>query len=629
MLSFLSPLFLFGAATVAVPVVLHLLKREPEARVRFPTVKLLKHAPVEHTEKRYLRELLLLALRMAALALLALAFARPFLASGAVLGSTPSTIVALDTSYSMSAPGRFERAQELARQAIVRAPGGSLVGVVTFADEAELVAKPSADRVATAAAIEQATVGFGATRYRAALATAARALEGRRGTIVVVTDLQASGWDAGDHVSVPDAARIEVVDVGALPPNLAVTAIRQSGDRVIATVRNAGARPWDTRVSLAVDNRPAGANTVSVPPNQTIDITFASVPRGSVLRATVDDREGLQADNVRYAVGGVAHPPVLLVTATGDGGREGFYLQQALAAGAAGDQPYDVVRTAAGDLTGWSDDRLRPNAAVILLSTRGLERRGRELLSTYVRSGGGILIAAGAEVDGEVVADVLGGEARLRVAGVDRTADSRALAPADVRHPLFRPFGDSAATLGLVRFQRINRIEGTGCEIVGRFTTGESALLDCAAGDGRAVVFASDLDNKGNDFPLHASFVPFVHEAVHYLASGRSQVGEYLVGEVPAGVPRVPGIATLPERDRSKPAAPSRIAVNVDPREADSTRISADEFQAAVTRLQGGWAAEARVEAGQQEERQHLWQYMVMMMIGVLAIEGLVASRTA
>src|SRR4029450_9532484 len=111
MLSFLSPLFLVGAVAAAVPIVLHLLKREPEARVRFSAVRLLKRAPVEHTQRRHLRELILLALRVTALVLLALAFARPFFASGAAVASSGVTVVALDTSYSMSAPGRFERAR--------------------------------------------------------------------------------------------------------------------------------------------------------------------------------------------------------------------------------------------------------------------------------------------------------------------------------------------------------------------------------------------------------------------------------------------------------------------------------------------------------------------------------------
>ena len=51
-MAFLSPLFLYGALAAAVPIVLHLLKREPEARVRFAAVKLLKKAPVEHTQRK-------------------------------------------------------------------------------------------------------------------------------------------------------------------------------------------------------------------------------------------------------------------------------------------------------------------------------------------------------------------------------------------------------------------------------------------------------------------------------------------------------------------------------------------------------------------------------------------------
>ena len=141
MLSFLSPLFLVGALAAAVPIVLHLLKRAPEPRVRFGAVQLLRRASIERTEKRSVRELLLLALRVAALGLLALAFARPFFASGSAAGSGSATIVALDTSYSMSAPGRFERAQQLAKDAVTRAAAADLVGVVAFSDEADVAVR--------------------------------------------------------------------------------------------------------------------------------------------------------------------------------------------------------------------------------------------------------------------------------------------------------------------------------------------------------------------------------------------------------------------------------------------------------------------------------------------------------
>jgi len=142
-MTFLSPLFLLGAAAAAIPVVLHLLKREPEARVRFAAVKMLKRAPVEHTARHRLRELLLLALRVATLLLLALAFARPFIAHGGAATVSGIRIVALDTSASLSAPGRFALAQQAARNAVAQASTGELVGVVTFADEATIAARPT------------------------------------------------------------------------------------------------------------------------------------------------------------------------------------------------------------------------------------------------------------------------------------------------------------------------------------------------------------------------------------------------------------------------------------------------------------------------------------------------------
>src|SRR5262249_22321002 len=161
-----------------VPIVLHLLKRRPEPRVKFPAVRLLKDAPVERTDRRNLRDLLLLALRVAALVLLAVVFARPFFASAA-LQSSGATIVALGTSYSMSAPGRFERARQLAKDAIVRAPAGDLVGVMTFSDVPEVAFAPAPDRTAAASAVDRARVGFGATRYQPVLAAAGQALAGK------------------------------------------------------------------------------------------------------------------------------------------------------------------------------------------------------------------------------------------------------------------------------------------------------------------------------------------------------------------------------------------------------------------------------------------------------------------
>jgi hypothetical protein len=635
-LSFLSPLFLIGSLAAAVPIMLHLLKREPEPRVKFPAVRLLKRAPVEYTEKRHLRELLLLALRVAMLILLAVAFARPFLTSATALGSAGATIIALDTSYSMSAPGAFDRAKALARNAVNRTGAGDLVGVITFSDAPNVAATPGTDRALALAAIDSATPGFGATRYRGAVSAAVQALGGRRGTIAVVTDLQESGWDVGERTSVPESARIELLDVGPVSTNLAVTALRVEGDTVIATVRNSGAAPRDAQTHLALDGRPAGEAKVTVGARASVDVELPGAANATAVAVTVDDRDGLAADNARYAVlDTTSRPGVLVITSSGDLGREGFYVQQALSA-AAGTASGTAVRGGAYQPTGMTPaqlstidvSKLSTNATVILLSTRGLERRGRETLARYVKGGGGLLIAVGPDIDSDIVADVLGDDLPLRIAAApDGQPIERSLIPGDVRHPVFRAFGSDAATLGLVKFRRVAHIDGVGCQAVARFTTGETALLDCPAGEGHAIVLASDVDNRWNDFPLRATFVPFLHETLRYLGSGRPQEGQYLIADVPSGVPPIPGIATI--QPSGATSALRRVAVNVDPRESDLARLSPDEFQSAVTRLKDVGSAEAKVEVQRREDRQHLWTYVLALMVAVLAVEGVVASRTA
>ena len=360
-MTFLSPLFLVGAAAAAIPIIIHLLKREPEPRVRFSAVKLLRHAPVEQTENRRLRELLLLALRIAALVLLALAFARPFFASGGVAGAPGVTIVALDTSYSLSAPGRFERARSLAKEAIARAPSGHLVGLVTFADDAEVAAAPSSDRALASAAVDRAAVSFGATRYVAALSAATQRLEGRQGTVVVVTDLQETGWDAIDRASVPASAHVEVVDVGSLPENLAITALSAREGRIVATVRNTGSLSRDTRVRLTVDGRQAAEAPLSVGPHVAADVTLGSQLRGTSAAVTIDDKDGIQADNTRYELlEGASPSSVLLVTANGEGDRGAFYVRHALQSGSAAGERYLTADVAGADVGTWSEGRLRP-----------------------------------------------------------------------------------------------------------------------------------------------------------------------------------------------------------------------------------------------------------------------------
>ncbi len=229
-------------------------------------------------------------------------------------------------------------------------------------------------------------------------------------------------------------------------------------------------------------------------------------------------------------------------------------------------------------------------------------------------------------MDGDVVVDLLGPDGRIAMAKPDDAdAHSRTLAPVDVRHPIFQAFGAGAATLGLVTFDQVSRVEGAGCATLARFTSGEPALLDCPIGEGRALVFASDLGGLWNDFPRRATFVPFLREAVRYLAAGRRLGSSFLVSDRPAGVPAEPGMATVPAAGGGS----RLVAVNVDPRESDVARLSADEFLSVVTHVPPTTPAVEVAAAREQEGRQRLWQYALGLMLVALAVESFVAARSA
>ena len=78
-MSFLTPLFLLGLGGLAVPVIIHLIQRERKNVVQFPSLMFLQRIPYQSVQRRRIRNWPLLLLRLAALALIVAAFARPFL----------------------------------------------------------------------------------------------------------------------------------------------------------------------------------------------------------------------------------------------------------------------------------------------------------------------------------------------------------------------------------------------------------------------------------------------------------------------------------------------------------------------------------------------------------------------
>ena len=616
--SFLSPLFLIGAAAAAIPLALHLFFRRTEPVIDFAAMRYLRQAPVEHSRRRRLRELLLLALRVTALTLLALAFARPFFSESAAALSGPVTMVLVDTSASMTAPGQFERAKVQATEAIQNASPTHAVGLVTFGNAADVVAPPSQDRAGTLAAIGRLRPGAGGTQYRSALARAAEAIGSRSARFIVVTDLQQSGWDAADQGSVPDRVTVDIADVGSPASNVAVTSVRLEGTDLIALARNYSDRPAREQVSFSLDGKRFTTVPVEIPAGGSSEVRASAEGRSrGVLSVAVTDTKGYAADNTRYVVLDASQAPgVLAITATGQSS-DVFYLERAVLV--AEDASGFRFRAISGPaFSGLAPDALADVGAVLVLGTRGIDARGRDLLGRYVKAGGGLLVAGGPDVDPKVLAEALAGVVPSVL--TDRAVrEPLRLAPADVRHPVFRLF-DGAGTLANILFVRTAAVRPSDtAEVIARYTDGTAALVEDRATGGRVLMFASDLNNRWNDFPVQPTFVPFIHETLRYLSSTRTARTDYVVGELPGAAGLVPGAVPLGPR--------RTVAVNIDPRESDPSRITADTFRAGIARLNAAAVQQARAQAREREDSQRLWQYGLLLMVVSLAAEGMIGRR--
>jgi hypothetical protein len=615
-MSFLYPAFLLGALAVALPIALHLLRRDVAPEVPFSAVRLLRRSPIDRTRRRRLRDILLLMARVAALALLAVAFARPYWTDAAA--APRLRIVAVDRSFSMGAPGRFARAQALAAEAVADAGPGERVAVIAFDDRADVIAPPGSAADARAA-LSPLTPGFGATRFAALLARAIEVADGQPATLVVVSDLQRNGWEDAQPVVLPATLQVETRDTQVATRNAAVVQVRVDTDRVVATVANSSASQFTGTARITVDGRDAGSAPVSVPANDSVEVAVAyRSPGRGTLAFSIDDAQGFPADNTRYVALEPRSRSRVLVLASAAVPESGVYVSRALEA--AEGRTFEARVVSGADMSAMTPEHAARHAAAIVLSTRGLDRRGRETLGGFFRAGGGVFVAAGPDVEPSLLWPALG----WPDFGIAEAGQAVALSASDVRHPVFQQFGPFAANLGQVQFQRIWKLRAPGWDVAARFSDGSPALVEYPKGkerSGRALVFASDLDRRWNEFPLHPAFVPFAVEAVRYVAGASDDRREYLVVDAPAGAGPAPGVY----RGRDGRA----IAINVDPRESAIAPLTSAEFGAMVerparTETAGSMPAVEAARAQTAERQQNLWQYGLALMLGVLVVESMV-----
>ncbi len=686
-LAFLNVTFLFGALGAAIPLILHLVRRQRAGIHVFSMVRFLMTSQRAMVRQQKLRRLLLLLLRMAACALLAVIFARPFIRDqGETLfaGTQPEAVaIVIDTSYSMGFGNRLAVARRLAADVVDGLRTGDQVALLTFASQGRVVRELGPDHTDLPALLDtRVRITNEGTNYTEALRAAddqlSRAAFDKR-TLYLVSDFQQSGWNPQSaEWKLSPGVQFRMIDVWEdQDDNAAVTDVelpaalsdRARTPNVVVRIRNYGQTPFQDDLTLQVNGQPISTRRVDIPPRtghvESFQHSFeADVNTGTVILG--DD--GLPLDNRFYFTVNAPSPVRVLCVEErirpDRPSEAAFYLSQALSLRQ--DPPVVVdVRTASA-LSGFDTS----NYDLVISANLGtLSRSAKNRLSEYVHSGGSLIIGLNSAVSPDIFNSSFGELLPGRIESVSPTDTRREryrlLTDANYQHPIFQPFaGPRHGDFGTVRFYRTAQLApDTTASVPARFDDGTAALAEKPLGSGRTLLFLSTFDLAWNDFPIREVFVPFLYESIDYLASrgsmheGRSSTyrltgetvrlpDEALQVELPSGerIPveqsesgsklfthtRQPGLYRVLSEGSTQ-----AFAVNLDTRESDFTHLDAEAFAAAVVNPVSK-SPESReteslnryVKDAEVERRQRLWWFLGFSLIALVLGETFLANRT-
>lgn len=115
-MQFLFPTFLWSLLAVGIPIAIHLFNFRRTRRIYFSNVSLLKNVEMETSSFRRLKQYLILATRILAIAALVLAFAQPYLPSQNKAGTNAQSVTSayIDNSFSMQNEDNNQRYLDMA-----------------------------------------------------------------------------------------------------------------------------------------------------------------------------------------------------------------------------------------------------------------------------------------------------------------------------------------------------------------------------------------------------------------------------------------------------------------------------------------------------------------------------------
>jgi hypothetical protein len=644
-MNWLFPGFLAGTALIALPVVLHLLRRKPRAVLQFPSLRFLGESAVRDTRRNRLWRRLTLLLRCLAIGLCCAAFARPFW--GQTSPAAPRALVlALDNSMSQQARGRWEAARQWSLGQLDELSPGDQAALLLMEPEPTWLVPLTDDLARVRAALAAAQPGYDKTRYAPPLRLAGDTLaKTAAGTKILAwaADEQRAGWRGADLAEkLPPGVTFRFMDVAPAPQRqAAIVSVRQSTGSLDMVVRQfQPATPEQRQLTVRAGDRVLVTQSVRLHAGDNPLNLVCDPPAGAAgLRVSLDADDLPADDSAWLAATTTPTNRVLLDAAPGTD-----FLAHALRA-------TQKLPGAALEPVPPPDHAWPADAAVVLRNEASFREAALARLDQFGEAGGALWIF------------VDGGAAQkewLRRHGVRVTARPAADEPWhlrdwDAEHPALAAFaGQSLLPLLEVEFYRGFDLAGDTLAPVANWPDGKMALAELDSGGRRWLLAGFPPDRAATDWPARPSFVPFVHGAVRWLGAFKDSRTDWRVGDT-IPLPDGTGVwhaveAPVPQKDLAvagsvRPAAPGLyeftgggvrkiFAVNTPVEESDlSPWANPDQLAALASPAAapaGGRLAPAPPAAwAAAENHQRLWWWLLAIGGGVLLAELALANRTS
>lgn len=690
-MSFLAPLFVLGGLAVALPVIFHLIRRQPRGTVPFSSLMFLEASPPRISRRSRLDNWFLLLLRGLALLLIAAAFARPFLRTSSATSVAPVErlmVILVDRSASMQRGDLWPQA--VARVAAVADGLGPTdhVALATFDSRFEVLKgfeEGGIEASAVPALLGELKPTWRGGDAGGALVAAADLIEAAtrdvdasslERTIVLVSDMQAGNTLASLRgYEWPQGTRVQIERVETEPSTNATVRVAGGGmveeagegesesDVFRVQVRNA-ADSTTGRFSIrwidAAGNPVGGGPTsVTAPPGSTRVSRIPLPPEAAVaLELTGDDHP---FDNRHFvAVPDPVEQTVWFMGPESEDPRESllYYLQRVSL-----DQPGRTVSVEAsapaeGMFAGISD-QVTPQRVPLAVIAGPLPTEVLAELKRFLESGGRVLAVADSAAAGDAATEqtmrALSGDSSLRISAAD-VADYALMTRIDFSSRLFEPLADPRfsdfSKIQFWKHQRVEMEDQDHWKVLARFDDGDAALLERSVGEGTLWIIAAGWQPTESQLALSTKFVPLIAGMVRD-GTRDENANRAVIGEPLPFPPNASAVVVTPDErqiayrraaDVEQIEAPgiyhyrdgqidAAIAVNVAAGESETGPLDRLVLEQMGVRFTDQEQAERMAETERQmrdaelESQQQWWRVLLLAALGMIGLETLLSSR--